>query len=96
MVPRATEPLDETCKTTRFARTSSNFGRSVNGLTAQTKGEARDQVEAALDLLDRGELRVAEPTGSGWVVHEWLKKAVLLSFRLNDLDPDAGDGRAGL
>ena len=50
-----------------------------------TKGEVRDAVETALDLLDRGERRVAEKTGDGWVVHQWLKKAVLLSFRLNDM-----------
>ena len=61
-------------------------------LTASTRGEARDRVEAALDLLDRGELRVAEPTQSGWIVHEWLKKAVLLSFRLNDSVPMPGTG----
>jgi len=41
-------------------------------------------VEAAIDLLDRGEARVAEKIGTAWVVHQWLKKAVLLSFRLND------------
>jgi 2,3,4,5-tetrahydropyridine-2-carboxylate N-succinyltransferase len=41
-------------------------------------------VDAAIDLLDRGEARVAEKAGSAWVVHQWLKKAVLLSFRLND------------
>ena len=52
------------------------------------------QVEAALDALDRGELRVAEPGPDGWVVHEWLKKAVLLSFRLNDSVPMPGDGGA--
>ena len=50
-----------------------------------TKGEVRDAVETALDLLDRGELRVAEKTAQGWTVHQWLKKAVLLSFRLNDM-----------
>ncbi|MEK0082502.1 2,3,4,5-tetrahydropyridine-2,6-dicarboxylate N-succinyltransferase [Benzoatithermus flavus] len=50
-----------------------------------TKGEIRDAVEAALDLLDRGEARVAEKGPEGWVVHQWLKKAVLLSFRLNDM-----------
>ncbi len=50
-----------------------------------TKGEVRDAVEAALDLLDRGELRVAEKRPDGWTVHQWLKKAVLLSFRLNDM-----------
>lgn len=50
-----------------------------------TKGDARDAVEAALALLDKGEARVAEPDGAGgWRVNQWLKKAVLLSFRLND------------
>ena len=64
------------------------------GIGAGTKGEARDQVEAALEALDRGELRVAEPTPTGWVVHDWLKKAVLLSFRLNDSVPMPGNGGA--
>ena len=49
-----------------------------------TTGAVRDAVEAALALLDAGEARVAEPSGDGWVVNQWLKKAVLLSFRLND------------
>ncbi|MXO63792.1 2,3,4,5-tetrahydropyridine-2,6-dicarboxylate N-succinyltransferase [Qipengyuania oceanensis] len=45
----------------------------------------RDPVNAALEMLDRGEARVAEPDGNGgWTVNQWLKKAVLLSFRLND------------
>jgi 2,3,4,5-tetrahydropyridine-2,6-dicarboxylate N-succinyltransferase len=50
-----------------------------------TRGEVRDAVDAALDSLDRGELRVAEKGAGGWTVHQWLKKAVLLSFRLNDM-----------
>jgi 2,3,4,5-tetrahydropyridine-2,6-dicarboxylate N-succinyltransferase len=41
-------------------------------------------LEQCLGLLDRGELRVAEPRDGGWVVHEWLKKAVLLSFRVRE------------
>ena len=50
-----------------------------------TEGEVRRSVLAALALLDRGEARVAEPDGKGgWRVNQWLKKAVLLSFRLND------------
>jgi 2,3,4,5-tetrahydropyridine-2,6-dicarboxylate N-succinyltransferase len=44
----------------------------------------REAVDAAIAELDAGRLRVAEKTGSGWVTHEWLKKAVLLSFRLAD------------
>ena len=75
-------------------------------ISPATKGVWRDAVEAALDGLDDGSLRVAEPLGgpaasrggSGWQVHQWLKKAVLLSFRLNDMyeipggpvDPERG------
>jgi 2,3,4,5-tetrahydropyridine-2,6-dicarboxylate N-succinyltransferase len=58
-----------------------------DGVGPATKGEIRDAVEAALNLLDRGEARVAEKQADGsWRVNQWLKKAVLLSFRLNDMD----------
>jgi 2,3,4,5-tetrahydropyridine-2-carboxylate N-succinyltransferase len=46
--------------------------------------QVAEAVERAIDLLDRGELRVAEKVDGAWVVNQWLKKAVLLSFRLND------------
>ncbi|WP_342640161.1 2,3,4,5-tetrahydropyridine-2,6-dicarboxylate N-succinyltransferase [Rhodoligotrophos ferricapiens] len=59
-------------------------------VTASTTGEVRAAVDSALDLLDAGVLRVASPGPDGWTVHEWLKKAVLLSFRLNDMTPIAG------
>ena len=59
-------------------------------INLQTKGEIREAVEAALMALDRGEARVAEKLNGEWVVHQWLKKAVLLSFRLNDMTPIAG------
>ena len=49
-----------------------------------TGGEVRDSVQASLALLDSGERRVAEKVDGLWVVNQWLKKAVLLSFRLND------------
>ena len=49
-----------------------------------TEGAVREAVAEALNLLDLGEARVAEPDGDGWKVNQWLKKAVLLSFRLND------------
>ncbi len=55
-----------------------------DSLSVKTAGADRDVVLAALDGLDRGALRVAEPRDGGWVVNDWLKKAVLLSFRLND------------
>ena len=68
-------------------------------VNAQTKGEIRDAVTEALASLDAGQARVAEPVGNHqWQVNQWLKKAVLLSFRLNDMvvmggrasHPDAG------
>ncbi|GJM02840.1 MAG: 2,3,4,5-tetrahydropyridine-2,6-dicarboxylate N-succinyltransferase [Rhodomicrobium sp.] len=63
-------------------------------VTTATTGEIRDAVETALDLLDKGEVRVASKTDDGWTVHQWLKKAVLLSFRLNDMKimPGGPDG----
>ena len=57
-----------------------------DAVNADTKGAARDAVVEALNLLDSGKARVAESTGNHqWVVNQWLKKAVLLSFRLNDM-----------
>ncbi|HZP10099.1 2,3,4,5-tetrahydropyridine-2,6-dicarboxylate N-succinyltransferase [Methyloceanibacter sp.] len=53
-------------------------------ITPETKGVVRDAVEEVLDLLDKGELRIAEKQAGSWVVHQWLKKAILLSFRLNE------------
>src|SRR5437879_11865949 len=54
-------------------------------LGVTSKGVEREAVETALDALDNGSLRVAEKIDGRWTVHEWLKKAVLLSFRLNDM-----------
>jgi 2,3,4,5-tetrahydropyridine-2-carboxylate N-succinyltransferase len=54
-----------------------------DGVNATTTGAVRDAVEAALARLDGGQVRVAEKVGNDWIVHQWLKKAVLLSFRLN-------------
>ncbi len=56
-----------------------------DGISVTTKGEVRDAVEATLEALDKGSLRVAEKRGSDWHVNQWAKKAVLLSFRLNDM-----------
>jgi 2,3,4,5-tetrahydropyridine-2-carboxylate N-succinyltransferase len=55
-----------------------------------TAGETRAAVAAALDVLDSGALRVAEKRGEAWHVNQWLKKAVLLSFRLNPTKTVAG------
>jgi len=62
-------------------------------VTFATKGEIRDAVDAALRLLDNGEARVAEKVDGVWQVNQWLKKAVLLSFRLNDNQLISGGAR---
>src|SRR5216684_1134439 len=68
-----------------------------DGINSATKGEVRDAVEAAIAGLDDGTFRTAEKVGGEWVVHQWLKKAVLLSFRLYDSVPmDGGASFPGL
>jgi 2,3,4,5-tetrahydropyridine-2,6-dicarboxylate N-succinyltransferase len=69
-----------------LAKTIDDAFEQREGIGPATKGRVREAVEAALDLLDRGEARVAERGANGdWKVNQWLKKAVLLSFRLNDM-----------
>jgi 2,3,4,5-tetrahydropyridine-2,6-dicarboxylate N-succinyltransferase len=63
-------------------------------LSSATRGEDRALVEGVLDALDEGKVRVAEPHAGGWRVNQWLKKAVLLSFRLTDSTPMQGAGDA--
>src|SRR5881396_4344216 len=67
-----------------------------DGISTATRGEVREAVDHALELLDKGEARVAERGADGkWKVNQWLKKAVLLSFRLNDMSAiPGGPGRA--
>ena len=66
-------------------------------VTLATTGAVREAVETTLDLMDKGELRVAEKNARGdWTVNQWAKKAVLLSFRLNDMGAiPGGPGAAG-
>ncbi|MGH1453972.1 MAG: 2,3,4,5-tetrahydropyridine-2,6-dicarboxylate N-succinyltransferase [Paracoccaceae bacterium] len=60
-------------------------------ITPATTGETRDAIESTLNALDSGTLRVAERLENGdWHVNQWAKKAVLLSFRLNDMEPISG------
>jgi 2,3,4,5-tetrahydropyridine-2-carboxylate N-succinyltransferase len=67
-----------------------NAFENRDSVNYDTTGEIRDAVETTLNMLDCGELRVAEKQGSDWVVNQWAKKAVLLSFRLNDMETIAG------
>ncbi len=68
----------------QLQQTIENAWEGRADISTATQGEARDAVTKALDLLDNGTLRVASPSDNGWVVNQWLKKAVLLSFRLNE------------
>ena len=65
-------------------------------ITSATKGETREAIEATLAALDSGTLRVAEPTASGdWHVNQWAKKAVLLGFRIRDMEIQEGGPQNG-
>jgi 2,3,4,5-tetrahydropyridine-2,6-dicarboxylate N-succinyltransferase len=79
-----------------LAKTIDDAFEQRNDVGPSTKGPVRDAVEQALDLLDRGAARVAEKGADGaWQVNQWLKKAVLLSFRLNDMNViPGGPGKA--
>src|ERR1700751_3139424 len=69
-----------------LAKTIDDAFEARNDVSPSTKGPVRDAVAAALAQLDRGEARVAErQPDNSWRVNQWLKKAVLLSFRLNDM-----------
>jgi 2,3,4,5-tetrahydropyridine-2,6-dicarboxylate N-succinyltransferase len=61
-----------------------------DSVNADTKGAVRDAVNSALAALDNGSVRVAEKKDGQWQVNQWLKKAVLLSFRLNDMEKISG------
>src|SRR4051794_41509629 len=61
-----------------------------NSLGTDTKGEVRQAVDAAISALDSGSARIAEQQDGEWIVHQWLKKAVLLSFRLNPMEAISG------
>jgi 2,3,4,5-tetrahydropyridine-2,6-dicarboxylate N-succinyltransferase len=75
----------------KLAKIIDDTFESRDKIGPKTKGAVRKAVDAALDLLDTGEARVAERQPSGaWQVNQWLKKAVLLSFRLNDMSVIAG------
>ena len=70
----------------KLATTIDDAFEKRDGITPKTRGPVRKAVEQALDLLDSGAARVAQKQGDGrWQVNQWLKKAVLLSFRLNDM-----------
>ena len=74
-----------------LAKTIDDAFEKRNDVSPATKGAVREAVDTALDLLDNGRGARRREAGDGkWQVNQWLKKAVLLSFRLNDMGPIAG------
>ncbi|MFY8040077.1 MAG: 2,3,4,5-tetrahydropyridine-2,6-dicarboxylate N-succinyltransferase [Bosea sp. (in: a-proteobacteria)] len=73
-----------TANTSDLARSIEAAWDDRASMSPSTSGRVRDAVTEALGLLDSGALRVSEKIDGAWVTHQWLKKAVLLSFRLND------------
>ena len=72
-------------------KTINTAWETKENISTKTTGPVREAILHTLDLLGKGKLRVAEPNGNGdWKVNQWAKKAVLLSFRLNDMNMQAG------
>ena len=86
--PKPSFPGTTPCQT--LPKPSTTPSRSATRSSPSTTGAVREAVDEALDMLDRGDQRVAEKQNGKWQVNQWLKKAVLLSFRLNDMWPIAG------
>lgn len=76
--------------TSELQRAIDSMWEERGSITVGTTGDVRDTVETVLNLLDKGEVRVAQKSGEGWTVNQWAKKAVLLSFRLNDVTTISG------
>ena len=76
--------------TDELQRTIEQAWEKRDAIGPATTGEVRHAVDAAIAALDAGEARIAEKQDGGWTVHQWLKKAVLLSFRLNPMEAIAG------
>ena len=72
--------------TTALQATIERAWEERDGIGPETRGDVRLAVDKAIAALDRGEARIAEKVDEEWIVHQWLKKAVLLSFRLNPME----------
>ncbi|HET9459503.1 MAG TPA: 2,3,4,5-tetrahydropyridine-2,6-dicarboxylate N-succinyltransferase [Sphingomicrobium sp.] len=72
--------------TAQLQETIDSAWEARDSIGPETRGEVRSAVDRALAALDSGEARIAEKSGGEWVVNQWLKKAVLLSFRLNPME----------
>jgi 2,3,4,5-tetrahydropyridine-2,6-dicarboxylate N-succinyltransferase len=88
------EPRNAAMTAPALQQTIETLWEQRDTLSSKTTGAPREAVDAALATLDDGSARVAEKVDDRWTVHQWLKQAVLLSFRLNDSEPMEGPGGA--
>ena len=94
---RLYEDLTNKMKNRQLEEAINKVWEDRDEITPASKGAAREAIDAALAGLDAGNLRVAEKNVEGWVVNQWLKKAVLLSFRIFDMAPlPGGPGFPGI
>tara|TARA_Y100000590_G_scaffold421391_1_gene525019 strand:+ start:298 stop:1146 length:849 start_codon:yes stop_codon:yes gene_type:complete len=66
-----------------------NF-KEINKINPQTKGELPEVIKEIIDLLDQGKIRVAEKNNNEWIVNQWVKQAILLSFKINEMENLSG------
>lgn len=76
-------PLSEAMSAADMEYTINEAWKTPGNITPRTDGAVRNAVLLAMKLLDNGKMRVAEPTASGWHVNEWLKKAILMYFKMH-------------
>ncbi len=81
---------------TALSNTIENGWDNRASITTQTQGEIRDAVDHVLAAIDAGKLRVAEKKDGVWIVNQWVKQAILLSFRLNDNRIVEGPAQGGV
>ena len=62
-----------------------NF-KKISEINPQTKGDLLDSVNEVINLLDQGKIRVAEKNNGKWIVNQWIKQAILLSFKIYEMD----------
>ncbi len=66
-----------------------NF-KKIDEVNPQIKGELPGAIEEVISLLDNGKIRVSEKKGDGWIVNQWIKQAILLSFKINEMENLSG------
>ena len=67
-----------------------NNWKKIDEINTQTKGELPDAINEIINLLNKGKIRVAEKINNEWIVNQWIKQAILLSFKINEMENLSG------